>query len=110
MCKWCCSAGFYTRNSHTCSKERYSTQISKFFFIDVQLGERLDILVDLANRSCDFFDIDRLILPGKSGLLVGHDEAEDGWDGDLSGDLCQTKHEKVGPAVSHQSYLGVIPE
>ena len=36
-CSANCAAapGFYTRNSHTCSKECYSTQISKFFFIDV---------------------------------------------------------------------------
>lgn len=66
--------------------------------------------MNLANRSRNFFDIDRLILPGKSGLLVGYNEAEDGGDGDLSRDLCQTKHKKVGPAVSHQSYLGVVPE
>ena len=26
---------FYTRNSHTCTEQRYSTQISKFFFINI---------------------------------------------------------------------------
>ena len=101
---------FYTRNSHTCTEERYRTQISKLFFIDIKLGESLDIFVNLANRSCNFFYIDGLVFPRESWLLVGDDEAEDRRNRDLAWDLCQTKHKKVRPAVSYQSDLGVVPE
>ena len=52
---------FYTRNSHTCTEECYSTQICKLFFINVQFGKSLDIFVDLANGSCDLFHINWLI-------------------------------------------------
>ena len=53
-------------------------------------------------------DIDGRVVPGQSGLLVRHNEGEDGGDADLGGDLSQPQHKQVRPGVPHQTDLRLV--
>ena len=51
--------------------------------------------MDLANTGCDLLHVDGSVLPGQPGLLVAHDDGEEGGDGDLSADLSQTEDKQI---------------
>ena len=53
----------------------------------VELGQSLDIVMDLADAGSDLLDIDGRVVPGEPRLLVRHDDAQQGGDGHLATDL-----------------------
>ena len=75
----------------TCSEECDCTQIGKLLLVNVELGQGLHVLVDLADAGSHLLHVDRLVVPGQPALLVAHDEGEDRWDGDLACNLGQAK-------------------
>ena len=59
---------------------------------NVEFGQSLDIVMDLADAGSDLLDIDGGVVPGKPRLLVGHDDAQQGGDGHLATDLSKSKN------------------
>ena len=59
---------------------------------NVELGQGLNVVMDLAHAGCHLLDIDGGVVPGQSSLLVGHDDGQQGGDGHLSRDLGQSKN------------------
>ena len=93
----------------TCSEQRDGSQVGKLRGADVELAEGLDVVVDLADAGRHLLHVDGRVLPGQPGLLVAHDDGEEGGDGDLGTDLGQSQHEQVRPAVAHQPHLRLVP-
>ncbi len=60
--------------------------------------------MDLADGLHDVLDVDAGI-PGEARLLMGDDEAEQGGNGDLSGDLGEAEDEQGRPGLADELHL-----
>ena len=93
----------------TCSEERDCAEVGELCVGDVELGEGLDVVVDLADAGGDLLHVDGRVVAGEPVLLVADDDGEQAGDGDLAADLRQAEHEEVAPAVPHEAHLALIP-
>lgn len=87
----------------TCSEECNRTQIGKLLLVNVELGQGLHVLVDLADAGSHLLHVDRLVVPRQSALLVADNEGEDRGDRDLPSNLCQTQNKQI-PVVSRSCH------
>ena len=79
----------------TCSKQGDCPEIGKLGLCQVQLGQSLNVVVDLADGGGDLLDVDGRVVPGQSVLLVAHDDGEQAGDGNLATDLGQAEYKQV---------------
>ena len=93
LCRW--SEMVSSVALFTCSEQRDGPQVGKLRGADVELAEGLDVVVDLADAGRHLLHVDGRVLPGQPGLLVAHDDGEEGGDGDLGADLSQAQHKQI---------------
>ena len=94
----------------TCAEQCDGPQVSELCGCKVELGQGLNIVVDLADGGRDLLDVDGGVVPGEPGLLVTDDDAEESGDGHLTTDLRQAKHKQLRPTVPHQPHLCLVSE
>ena len=93
----------------TCSEQRDGAEVGELRVRDVELGEGLDVVVDLADAGRHLLHVDGRVVAGESVLLVADYDGQQAGDGHLAADLRQPQHEEVAPAVPHQTHLALVP-
>ena len=93
----------------TCSEQRDGAEVGELRVRDVELGEGLDVVVDLADAGRHLLDVDGRVVAGEAVLLVADYDGQQAGDGHLAADLRQPQHEEVAPAVPHQTHLALVP-
>ena len=94
----------------TCSKKGDGFEQCELFGIQMELWERPNVLLDLADGGGHLAD------PGGGQLLLGHrglevtdDRGQHGRQRHRLGALGHPQHENVSPAVSQQGLLSLVP-
>ena len=93
----------------TCSEQRDGAEVGELRVRDVELGEGLDVVVDLADAGRHLLHVDGRVVAGEAVLLVADYDGQQAGDGHLAADLRQPQHEEVAPAVPHQTHLALVP-
>ena len=79
-------------------------QIGKLHIVKLHPHQRVDILVDLADRLHHILHVHAGV-SGEASLLVRDHEAQQGGNGHLARDLGQPQDEERGPGLAHQLHL-----